>query len=55
MLLLLSENQNDVRGVQPMAELLGTKIANSAFHGTRLDVDHVAQTVDDFITEMENR
>ena len=49
------KSESDARGVQPMAELLGTKIANSAFHGTRLDVDHVAQTVDDFITEMENR
>ncbi|MGB0726642.1 MAG: beta-ketoacyl synthase N-terminal-like domain-containing protein, partial [Candidatus Poseidoniaceae archaeon] len=29
------------RGVQPYAELLGTRMANSAFHGTRLDVEHV--------------
>ena len=41
------------RGVQPIAELLGTRVANSAYHGTRLDVDHVAQTVDNFISEME--
>ena len=41
------------RGVQPYAELLGTRMANSAFHGTRLDVDHVAQTVDGFVSEME--
>ena len=33
------------RGVQPIAEILGSRTANSAFHGTRLDVDHVAQTV----------
>ena len=43
------------RGVNPIAELLGSTIANSAFHGTRLDVDHVAQTVDNFISEMEER
>ena len=49
------KSQSDVRGVQPMAELLGTKIANSAFHGTRLDVEHVAATVNDFIAEMEER
>ncbi len=42
------------RGVQPYAELLGTRMANSAFHGTRLDVDHVAQTVDGFVGEMES-
>lgn len=42
------------RGVQPYAELLGTRMANSAFHGTRLDVDHVAQTVDGFVGQMEH-
>lgn len=41
------------RGVQPIAELLGTKTANSAYHGTRLDIDHVAETVDEFIHEIE--
>ena len=41
------------RGVQPIAELLGTKAANSAYHGTRLDIDHVAETVDEFIQEIE--
>ena len=45
----------DERGVQPIAELLGAKTANSAYHGTRLDVEHVAQTVDEFIGEMENK
>ena len=43
------------RGVQPIAELLGSTTANSAFHGTRLDVEHVAQTVDSFITSMESK
>ena len=42
------------RGVQPYAELLGTRMANSAFHGTRLDVDHVEQTVDSFVRQMED-
>ena len=46
-------SQASERGVQPIAELLGTKIANSAYHGTRLDVEHVAQTVDHFMAEME--
>ena len=45
----------DERGVQPIAELLGAKTANSAYHGTRLDVEHVAKTVDDFMGEMERR
>ncbi len=45
----------DERGVQPIAELLGAKTANSAYHGTRLDVEHVAKTVNDFIGDMETR
>ncbi|HIK77989.1 MAG TPA: acyltransferase domain-containing protein, partial [Candidatus Poseidoniales archaeon] len=43
------------RGVQPYAELLGTRMANSAFHGTRLDVEHVSNTMNDFIGEMESK
>ncbi|MEC8107751.1 MAG: phosphopantetheine-binding protein, partial [Candidatus Thermoplasmatota archaeon] len=45
----------DERGVQPIAELLGATTANSAYHGTRLDVEHVATTVDNFVGEMENK
>ena len=41
------------RGVQPIAELLGATTANSAYHGTRLDVEHVATTVDNFVGDME--
>ncbi len=48
-------SEAEERGVQPIAELLGATTANSAFHGTRLDVDHVAETVDNFVTEMEQR
>ena len=43
------------RGVQPIAELLGSTTANSAYHGTRLDVEHVAGVVNDFIGDMEQR
>lgn len=43
------------RGVQPYAEILSTKLANSAFHGTRLDVEHVAETFDSFISEAEQQ
>ena len=45
----------DERGVQPIAELLGATTANSAYHGTRLDVEHVAKTVDEFVGDMENK
>ena len=30
------------RGCAPIAELLATVVANSAYHGTRLDRDHIA-------------
>ncbi|MBT4060275.1 MAG: SDR family NAD(P)-dependent oxidoreductase [Euryarchaeota archaeon] len=43
------------RGVVPYAELLGAHIGNSAFHPTRLDVEHVVTTFDNFVTNMENR
>jgi acyl transferase domain-containing protein/NAD(P)-dependent dehydrogenase (short-subunit alcohol dehydrogenase family)/phosphopantetheinyl transferase len=33
------------RGIVPLAEQLAAVIVNSAFHGTRLDVDHIAAVV----------
>ena len=41
------------RGVTPYAELLGAHLANSAFHPTRIDVDHVSNSLDTFISKME--
>ena len=49
------KSESDARGVQPIAELLGTSMSNSAFHGTRLDITHVAESVDRFIGDMEKR
>ncbi len=43
------------RGLQPIAEVLGTVTANSAFHGTRLDVDHIAQVMEDVVAQAEAR
>jgi len=42
------------RGVTPYCELLGSHLGNSAFHPTRLDVEHVSESFDRFITKMEN-
>jgi len=42
------------RGVTPYVELLGAHLGNSAFHPTRLDVDHVSASLDRFMTKMEN-
>ena len=33
------------RGTTPIARLLATRLANSAFHGTRLDADHISAAV----------
>ncbi len=43
------------RGIQPICEVLGTVTANSAFHGTRLDVQHIGQVMDDLVTQVEAR
>ncbi|MFT4623275.1 MAG: 3-oxoacyl-(acyl-carrier-protein) synthase/NAD(P)-dependent dehydrogenase (short-subunit alcohol dehydrogenase family), partial [Myxococcota bacterium] len=37
------------RGVRPIARLVGDVVRNSAFHGTRLDTQHIRDTVRDFV------
>ncbi|MGB1696771.1 MAG: SDR family NAD(P)-dependent oxidoreductase [Thermoplasmatota archaeon] len=32
----------EARGMRPIANLLATKVSNSAFHGSRLDIEHIA-------------
>ena len=48
------ESASRIRGVTPYCELLGSHIGNSAFHPTRLDVEHVSESFDKFIFQMEN-
>ncbi|HZD75273.1 MAG TPA: beta-ketoacyl synthase N-terminal-like domain-containing protein, partial [Actinomycetota bacterium] len=43
------------RGVTPICEVLGTTTANSAFHGTRLDVDHIGQVMEGVVAGAERR
>ncbi len=43
------------RGINPICEVLGTTIANSAFHGTRLDVDHIRMVMEDMIAKAEKK
>ncbi len=43
------------RGMQGQAEILGTLIGNSAYHTTRLDIDHIAREMKNFIDTMEKR
>ncbi len=43
------------RGIHPICEVLSTVTANSAFHGTRLDVQHIGQVMEDLIAKAETR
>ncbi len=48
-----SRSAAEERGVKPIVEILGTKQANSAFHATRLDVDHISSVMEEFISNVE--
>ncbi|PYX84887.1 MAG: beta-ketoacyl synthase, partial [Acidobacteria bacterium] len=43
------------RGIQPICEVLSTVTANSAFHGTRLDVNHIGQKMESLMAQAESR
>jgi len=52
---LVVENAESARerGLQPICEVVSAVTANSAFHGTRLDVNHIAQVMEDLIRKAE--
>ncbi|PID85814.1 MAG: beta-ketoacyl synthase [Chloroflexi bacterium] len=54
-LLVESEDAVRERGMRGIVELLSSEIGNSAFHGTRLDVDHIAMVMNNLITAAERR
>src|SRR5208337_3535923 len=41
------------RGIQPICEVLSTTTNNSAFHGTRLDVQHIRQVMETLVSRAE--
>ncbi|HME39297.1 MAG TPA: beta-ketoacyl synthase N-terminal-like domain-containing protein, partial [Steroidobacteraceae bacterium] len=41
------------RGIQPICEVLSAVTANSAFHATRLDVQHIGQVMENLIAHAE--
>jgi len=41
------------RGLQPICEILGSIAANSAYHGTRLDVSHICQVMEKLVSDTE--
>jgi len=43
------------RGIQPICEVLSTVTANSAYHGSRLDVGHICQVMERLISDAETQ
>ena len=43
------------RGLEPICQVLSTITANSAFHGTRLDVEHISQVMETLIQQAESK
>jgi acyl transferase domain-containing protein/acyl carrier protein len=43
------------RGIRPICEVLGVVTANSAFHGTRLDVEHIGEVMEEVVRQAEAR
>jgi len=43
------------RGIAPIAKLVASRVANSAFHGSRLDVSHIAGAMKQLIDEVAKR
>ncbi len=41
------------RGIRPICELLGSVVANSAYHGSRLDVSHIRHVMEKLISDAE--
>jgi acyl transferase domain-containing protein/NAD(P)-dependent dehydrogenase (short-subunit alcohol dehydrogenase family)/acyl carrier protein len=54
-LVLESDDATRERGLLPICEVLGSVTANSAFHGTRLDVGHITQVMETLIAQAEAR
>ncbi len=43
------------RGIAPICEVLSTVAANSAYHGTRLDVHHISSVMETLVAQAESR
>ncbi len=54
-LLVESEDAVRERGMRGIVELLSSEAANSAFHGTRLDVSHICDVMNRLVTAAERR
>ena len=54
-LVVESEDAVRERGMRGLVEVLGTEFANSAFHGTRLDVTHIEGVMEKLVASVERR
>ncbi len=54
-LVLESAEAAEERGLRPICEVLGAATANSAFHGTRLDVHHIHSVMEQLVRQAETR
>ena len=53
-LVVESEDAARERGLRPICEVLGTRTLNSAFHRTRLDIQHISQMMEDLVAGVES-
>jgi len=54
-LVIESEDAARERGVRAIGEILSTNTANSAFHGTRIDTQHVSEVMERLLSTAEER
>ena len=54
-LVIESEDAVRERGMRGIVEVLATETANSAYHATRLDADHISQVMERLLTAAERR
>ncbi|MFN7994778.1 MAG: SDR family NAD(P)-dependent oxidoreductase [Bryobacteraceae bacterium] len=54
-LVVESEDAAIERGIQPICEVLSTATANSAYHGTRLDVEHISGVMEKLVAQAEQQ
>jgi len=50
-----AESEVKKRGMEPIAEVVAVEYLNSAFHGTRLDVNHICSVMERLIKNVEKR
>ncbi|MDW8318876.1 MAG: beta-ketoacyl synthase N-terminal-like domain-containing protein, partial [Anaerolineae bacterium] len=54
-LVVESEDAVRERGMRGIVELLSSESMNSAYHGSRLDVDHISQVMENLVASAERR